>query len=151
MFVVVITWATIIGAIIYSHVAYFPGYLSHLPESNKVITDYGVKDANFWMLAHPVNIVATILALILNWRLQTRRIYILVAAAIYVAAIVATFSYFVPQLLDFENGVRAGVSATDLRLRGQTWQYLSWIRGSFMSIGFILLLIALSNNNSKSD
>ena len=44
LFIAITCWAALVGAILYSHIAYFPGYLSHLPDSNKIITEYGVQD-----------------------------------------------------------------------------------------------------------
>ena len=32
--------------------------------------------------------------------------------------------------------------------RGQTWQHWSWVRGFFMYIGFLMLLIALTKDKA---
>jgi hypothetical protein len=67
LFITITLWAIIIGGISYSHVVYFPPYLSHLPESNRLITgEYGLHDENFWMLVHPLAILFTIIPLILS-------------------------------------------------------------------------------------
>ena len=146
-------WAIIMGGVMYSHIVYFPPYLSNLPESNKLITgDYGLHDENFWMFVHPFTIVATAAALTLNWRIKMRRKLILVAFGIYALAIIATATYFVPNLRAF-----AGISsdttipASQWYQRGQTWQYFSWIRGSCLYIGFLILMIALTKNNLQGN
>jgi len=123
----------------YSHIVYFPPYLSHLPESNKLITGDGLQDGNFWMLVHPVAILSIIITLILNWKLTTRRKFILIAFGIYALAIVATAIYFLPGLKAFAaSGDSTTVTASEWYQRGQTWQHMSWIRGSFLFIGFLI-------------
>jgi hypothetical protein len=146
LFIAITIWATIIGGILYSHIVYFPPYLSHLPESNSLITgNYGLHDGNFWMIVHPVAIVSTILALILNWKMNTRRKFILISVVIYALTIIATATYFLPTLMAFAASTNdTSVTPSDLFQQGQTWQHLSWIRGSFMYTGFVMLLIALT-------
>jgi hypothetical protein len=150
LFITIIFWATIIGGIVYSHIVYFPPYLSHLPESNKLITgEYGLKEANFWMFIHPFAILSTITTLILNWKVKARRKYILITFGIYAAVIIVTSTYFLPELRLFADSNNAtAITPTEWFQRGQTWQYLSWVRGAFMFIGFLMLLIALTKENT---
>ena len=148
LYVALTFWAIIIGGVMYSHIVYFPPYLSNLPESNKLITgDYGLQDGNFWMFVHPFTIVTTITTLILNWRTKERRKLILIAFSIYAIAIVATATYFLPNLLAFASSSSdTTITASEWYQRGQTWQHLSWIRGSCLYIGFLMLLISLTKN-----
>ncbi|HET6542612.1 MAG TPA: hypothetical protein VFG46_19120 [Chryseolinea sp.] len=142
-------WAIIIGGVMYSHIVYFPPYLSHLPESNKLIAgDYGLHDEHFWQFVHPFTIVTIIVTLILNWRIKKRRKLILVAFSIYALAIVATGTYFLPNLRAFASSSSSTtIPASEWYQRGQTWQYFSWIRGSSLYVGFLMLLIALTTNH----
>jgi len=151
LYVALTFWAIIIGGVMYSHVVYFPPYLSNLPESNKLITgNYGLHDENFWMLVHPFTIVATVVTLILNWRIKNRRKLILIAFCIYTLAIVATGTYFVPNLLAFASSSSdTSTPASEWYQRGQTWQHFSWIRGSSLYIGFLMLMIALTKNYNQ--
>lgn len=149
LLIAITCWAALVGAILYSHIVYFPGYLSHLPDSNKIITEYGVQDGNFWMMAHPLTILSSITALILNWKLKIRRKYILITIGIYIVALVATIFYFLPNLMLFADSANSTVSPTEWYERGQTWQHLSWIRGTAMITGFVLLLVALTKGNEK--
>lgn len=150
LFIAISFWAIIVGGVVYSHIVYFPPYLSHLPESNKLITgDYGLTEGNFWMFIHPVTLLSTIIALILNWKLQLRRRFILITLSIYTAALIATAFYFVPALTAFaDSNNNPSISISEWYQRGQTWQHLSWIRGFFMFSGFISLLIALTKNQN---
>jgi uncharacterized protein YybS (DUF2232 family) len=90
-----------------------------------------------------------LLALLLHRKAKTTRKFIAGALGIYVLVLVATALYFVPGLLAFAKSAdNSAVPAEAWLQRGQTWQYLSWVRGSFMLAGFILLLIALVKNSS---
>ncbi|MEO6758342.1 MAG: single-stranded DNA-binding protein [Saprospiraceae bacterium] len=151
LFLAITLWAMMVGAIVYSHIVYFPPYLSHLPESNKLITgDYGIHDENFWMLVPQFALLATILTLILNWKLKIRRKFILIAFSIYVLSIVAITIYFVPGLMAFaDSNNQPTVSPSEWFQRGQRWQHLSCIRGSFITIGFLMLLVALTKDKTE--
>lgn len=145
LLIAITAWAILIGGIVYAHLVYFPPYLSHLPESNALITGpYAIRDENFWMRIHPVAILSTVIALLLNWKLQARRKWIAAAAIIYTGVIIATATYFLPGLLAFANSANSNLTVAEWYQRGQTWQYLSWLRGAFMFAGFILLLQALT-------
>jgi hypothetical protein len=145
----IVMWAILIGGVMYSHIVYFPSYLSHLPESNNLIKgEYGLHDENFWMFVHPLVILSTITSLILSWKFVQVRKYILIPFGIYVLALIATAFYFVPGLLSFadSNNMQA-VTPAEWFQRGQTWQHLSWIRGFALFTGFGTLLIALKKGN----
>ncbi|HMG14271.1 MAG TPA: hypothetical protein VK590_02420 [Saprospiraceae bacterium] len=152
MFISLILWGTLIGGVMYSHLVYFPPYLSRLPESNSLITGpFGIQDGHFWMLLHPAMILTLLLTLLANWKLETRRKYILITMSIYALAIISTFCYFVPELKAFADSMHSTIPANEWYQRGQTWQHLSWVRGSFMYLGFVFLLIALTKVDSSSD
>jgi len=150
LYITIILWAMIIGGVMYSHIVYFPAYLSHLPASNQVITGaYGLQDKNFWMFIHPPAIVFTITSLVLNWKLKARRKFILIAAGIYALAILFTAVYFLPELVSFAGtNSTTDINRAELFERGQAWQHRSWMRGTFLFFGFIMLLIALEKKEN---
>ena len=152
LFIAITLWAIIIGGIVYSHIVYFPPYLSHLPESIQLITgEYGLHEENFWMFVHPLAILFTIITLILNWKLKARRKFILITFVIYALAILVTAIYFLPELKAFAGSSNSTtVTPSEWFQRGQTWQYLSWIRGFFMCLAFIMLLIALTKDKTEN-
>lgn len=149
LFLAIICWAGIIGAVLYSHIAYFPSLLSHLPESSVLVNGpYPIRDEVFWKMIHPVTILFTILALVFNWKNTPRRKLIGYATIIYVLALIATFTFFVPELMEFfKSSQNTSVTASEWLARGQRWLQLSWIRGSFMFLGFILILLALTKTD----
>jgi hypothetical protein len=120
LFITLILWGTLIGAIMYSHIVYFPPYLSHLPESTALITGpYGLRDETFWILIHPALILCMIITLVLNWKSVSRRKYILIPFFIYALTILTTSIYFVPELMAFARSNQANtISASEWLARG---------------------------------
>ncbi len=147
LFIAIVFWATIIGAIMYSHVVFLSAYLPNLPGSTALlIGPYGIHDENFWIPIHPLCIVALITTLILNWKLLPRRKFILSTLILYIVVLVITFIYFVPELQAFAKSHQSNIPATEWIERGTRWEQFSWIRGFFMYCGFVMLLIALVKN-----
>lgn len=141
----IILWGTLLGGIAYSHLIFFPVYLSALPESAVVVTGtYGLHEAKFWMLIHPLLILSLAATLALNWRSSARRYLILVSFVVYLAIIVVSAIYFIPELIAFERSAGSGVAASEWLARGQRWQRLSWVRGAAMYAAIIPLLFALT-------
>lgn len=156
LFVTVFLWAILIGGIAYSHIAFFPSYLHHLPQSTSLVQGpYAIADEKFWMLVHPVTILSLLTSLVLNWKTAARRKYLIGCLLIYVAALVFTIIYFVPELKAFAESNSSTTSEAAWQQRGKTWERFSWIRGFFMFTGFLLLLVALAsvrykNSNAES-
>lgn len=152
LFIAITIWGILIGGIAYAHIVYFPPYLAHLPGSNRLISGVdGLHDENFWMSVHPIAILFTIITLVLNWKLKARRTFILMTFGIYALTIAATATYFVPELKAFAASSQSTtVTPAELIQRGQTWLRLSWVRGIFMYLGFILLVVALTKGKHES-
>jgi hypothetical protein len=141
----IVLWGTLLGGIAYSHLVYFPVYLSALPDSAVIVNGpYGLHEAIFWMTVHPLLILSLIVTLVLNWRLRARRKLILITFGLYVLVLVITQIYFLPELIAFEHSRESSVSAAEWLARGQRWQTLSWIRGAVMYAGIVPLLLALT-------
>jgi hypothetical protein len=148
--ITVIIWATLMGAIAYSNTIVMTPYLTHLPESTSLVTgSYGLQDSSFWDKIHPAAILTFLLSLVLNWKSPGRK-FMLIAGGIYVIAIIATFAWFVPELKEFANSHLSSIPASEWLRRGQTWRLLSLIRGIFMYLAFILILVALVRNSRDS-
>lgn len=151
LFITTLLWGIMIGGIVYSHIVYFPPYLSNLPESNNLITgEYGIQDRYFWEALHPLLIISTLTTLVLNWKNKPQRKFIVPAACIYLLAIIATALFFVPQLIAFASYTNSNVTTVaSLYKQGQTWQHLSWIRGGLLSLGFLMFMISLTKTESR--
>ena len=134
----------LLGGIVYSHMVYFPVYLSALPGSSVLVNgQYALHEERFWMMIHPLAILSLIVSIALNWKIPTRRKLIAVPLIVYVLAIAATWLYFVPELQNFHNSPNLAVSPAEWYARGQRWQHLSWTRGTVMGLSYISLLLAL--------
>ena len=134
----------LLGGIVYSHLVFFPVYLSSLPDSAVLVNGpYALQDARFWLLIHPLAILSLIVSLALNWKIRARRKLIAIPLIVYALAIVVTTLYFVPELRAFQNSPNLNVSPAEWYVRGQRWQYLSWVRGTLIGLSIVPLLLAL--------
>ena len=145
LFPAVILWGTLLGGIHYSHLVYFPVYLSALPDSATVVNGvYGINDAVFWLTMHPLLIVSLVLTLGLNWKSKERRKLIAATIIVYALVLTVTQIYFLPELMAFQDSPNSSVSPAEWFARGERWQRLSWIRGAVMYAAILPLLVALT-------
>jgi hypothetical protein len=151
LMVSIILYGTLLGGIVYSHIVYFHVYLSALPDSAVIVNGpYGLNDATFWALIHPLAILSLVISLALNWKVRARRKLIAIPLVLYVLAMIATILYFVPELRAFRNSPNLGVLRAEWFARGQRWQHLSWLRGTLMYLGMVPLLLALAGPDDNS-
>jgi uncharacterized membrane protein len=147
LFPAIILWGIMLGGIVYSHTAFFPVYLSDLPNSAVVVNGkYALNEAPFWMTVHPLLILSLIIALALNWKFKARRKLIALSFGIYIVALIVTSVYFVPELIAFAKSPESNLPASEWLARGYRWQNLSLIRGLWCFLGFVPLLIALNKS-----
>ena len=151
LMVAIILWGTLLGGVAYSHLVYFPAYLSDLPASAVVVNGpYGLNDGIFWAIIHPLLIISLVAALVLNWNSSSRRRLIAVSFVIYVVVLLISFFYFVPELTLFKHSPESTVSATEWLARGRRWQRLSWLRGLVAYLAIVPLLFALTKPAAES-
>ena len=145
LMVAIIFWGTLLGGIAYAHLVYFPVFLSTLPDSAVVVNGpYGLNEAIFWAIIHPLLIISLVAALALNWRSNWRRKLICISFIVYVLVLVVSQIYFIPELVLFKHSPESTVSAADWLARGKRWQRLSWLRGATMYLAYVPLLFALT-------
>src|SRR5215210_9213608 len=124
-------WGTLLGGIAYSHLVYFPVYLSALPDSAVVVNGtYGLHEGRFWMIIHPLLILSLVVTLALNWRSRARRKLVLISFAVYALVLAITQIYFIPELIAFSRSPESSLSPAEWLARGRRWQRLSWLRGA---------------------
>lgn len=140
----VVLWGTLLGGIVYSHLVFFPVYLSDLPNSAVLVNGpYALNETPFWLIIHPLLVISLIVALVFNWN-GPRRKLIVISLIVYAVIIIITQIYFVPELILFKHSPESTVPAADWLARGRSWQRLSWLRGVISYLAFIPLLIALT-------
>jgi Domain of unknown function (DUF1772) len=145
LMVSIILWGTLLGGIIYSHLVFFPKYLSDLPNSAVLVNGvYGMNESTFWWIIHPLLIISLIVTLVFNWVSSSRRKFIAITLIVYAIVLVVTQIYFVPELILFEHSPESTISGAEWLARGRRWQKLSWLRAVIMYAAYVPLLFALS-------
>ena len=152
LMVAIIFWGTLLGGIAYSHLVFFPPYLSDLPASAVVVNGaYGLNEGIFWAIIHPLLIISLIATLVLNWNSTARRNLIAISFAVYVIVLLVSQFYFIPELVLFKHSPESTVPAAEWLARGRRWQRLSWLRGAVMYLAFVPLLFALTKPAKPPD
>jgi hypothetical protein len=147
----IVVWGTLLGGIAYSHLVFFPAYLSDLPGSAVLVNGpYPISETAFWVIIHPLLIISLVAALVLNWKSSSRRKLIAISFVVYVIMLLVSLYYFVPELALFRNSPQSTVPPTEWLARGRRWQRLSWLRGLAVYIAFVPLLIALTKPSNDS-
>jgi len=147
-----ISFVIVIGGAVYEHLAVVPVWSAAVPASLSMFQPpYGLAAANFWIPIHPVTILLLAASLFLNWR-SDRRKFILVTLSGYAVILIATFVFFVPELMaltqsPFSQNVDPGLTA-----RARTWEILSLVRLGFLFLLAMTLLWGLSRpGNMRSE
>ncbi|HEY0460082.1 MAG TPA: hypothetical protein VGC97_13175 [Pyrinomonadaceae bacterium] len=151
LFLPIVFWGVLLGGIVYSHIVFFPVFLSDLPDSSVVVNGtYGLTEAPFWILTHSLLLVSLSIALAFNWKFRERRKLILTSFSIYIVVLIVSTLYFVPELIAFSQSPKSNLSSSEWLSRSNRWQYLSWIRGAVCFLSFLPLLVALAKTESNS-
>lgn len=141
----IVLWGTLLGGVVYSHLVFFPAYLSDLPASAVVVNGpYGMNDGRFWVIVHPLLIISLVAALVFNWTSRSRRRLIALSFVVYLITLLVSLIYFVPELVLFKHSPESTVPATEWLARGRRWLQLSWLRGATMYLAYVPLLFALT-------
>ena len=148
----IVFWGTLLGGIAYSHLVYFPVYLSDLPNSAALVNGpYALNEGRFWMTIHPLLLLSLLAALILNWRVKPRRKLIAISFAAYIVVLAVSALYFIPELFAFARSPQSGVPPAEWAQRAHRWEILSWLRGSICYAFFVPLLLALTKPSNSED
>ena len=147
----IILWGTLLGGIVYSHLVYFPPYLSDLPGSAVLVNGpYPLNETKFWAVIHPLLILSLVAALVSNWNSRARRKLIALSFVVYLVILAISAIYFVPELILFKNSPQSTVTPAEWLARGRRWQRLSWLRGLAAYIAYVPLLFALTKPASEN-
>ena len=152
LMVTVVLWGVLLGGVVYSHIVFFPVYLSDLPASSAVVNGpYALNEARFWLTIHPLLLLSLIVSIVANWRNRERRRLITATFAVYFVILVITSLYFVPELLSFAGSTDSSAPVSEWHARADRWQYLSWLRGATLFVFSIPLLLALVRREKKDE
>jgi len=144
----VLLWGVLLGGVVYSHMVFFPVYLSNLPDSAAVVNGpYGLNEARFWLTIHPLLVLSLVVALIANWRERTKRFLIGSTLIVYLVVLVVSALFFVPELIAFHD---SPITAGDWQPRADRWWNLSLLRGTTLFIFAIPLLFARARSEASN-
>jgi hypothetical protein len=137
------------GAQIFETLVFVPKWTASPPHSfNMLANGSGASLKVFWTVFHSVHEVTFIIALILCWKIDPVRNWLLVLFAIHMAVRVWTVSYFAPNIIDFQKIAESPALTKDLFSRVSLWQTLNYIRVSIfiaVSIALVPICIKLFN------
>ncbi len=131
-----LAFAIIIGGAVYEHINMVPVWSSAPPMSLSMFQGpHGIRQDLFWKFIHPVNLLLIITTLIVNRR-SPRKKNIVILLVGYMAILIITSIYFVPELIQITTTDYAASSDPDLARRASLWEKLSLVR--------LFLLLVLS-------
>lgn len=134
-------FSIIVGAAVYEHLAVWPSAYAAPPTSLTMFQgEYALDAQAFWIPIHPVTLLSFAISAALFWR-TPRRKFVLIPLVGYVAVLIITFIYFVPELLSIVATEYSSVASEDLTRRAATWEALSLARlASLIVMAFVLYL-----------
>lgn len=139
-----LAFTIMIGGGVYEHLTMVPVWSTAPPVSLSMFNgEYGLNPAPFWMLIHPVNLLLFVISLVMHWRSERRK-NILIVMASYVAILVITSIYFVPELLSITKTPLASTIDTELVKRAKLWELLSLGRLAVLLVLAMILFTGLT-------
>lgn len=131
----------IVGAAVYEQINITSKWASAPPSSLYMFQgSQGLDVSPFWKVIHPVVLLLFVAALTANWKTSERK-NILVAFIGYILVLVATTIYYVPELRQITNYPYSHSVVADLQHRAKVWEALNIIRGVFIFLLALNLLL----------
>lgn len=145
-----LSFAVVIGAAVYEHLAVVPKWTAAPPHSLSMFQgQYGLYAQAFWIPVHPVTLALFVMTLITSWK-SGRRFNVLVAFAGYFAVLAVTFAFFVPELIAITSTPFSETVSPELTQRAQLWEKLSLVRLAVLILLSLTLFLGLTKGNEKS-
>ncbi|SEC28559.1 hypothetical protein SAMN05443246_3582 [Paenibacillus sp. GP183] len=152
LFITVLLFGVLNGGGLYEEIVVAPVWSESPPASFALIqAPNGLSLTSFWILFHIAANILLIIALVINWQHRKRRNYLLIVLGLYMVIRGATFAYFAPEIIAFENTPAQGPFSPEFAARAKLWTTLSWLR-TIGEIGiYILLLLAVIQPGKRDD
>lgn len=145
-----LSFTAIIGAAFYEHIAVWPAAFAEPPRSLSMFQGpYKLNAAAFWTSIHPVTLLLMVITLIVSWK-TARRKNLLITMTGYVIILLATFVYFVPELLELIGTPYQDTVDPSLQSRGSLWETLSLIRAGVLIVLAIVMFLGLTKGERVS-
>lgn len=147
----IIFCGTLVGAFTYSRIAFYQVGVSPMGPAAMVATGAeGFKEEIFWMFMHPIVVLSLYIALLLNWKDNTRRPLLLISILVYCLALASMQLFYGRHLTTFVQGHISNLAAANWMARALEWNGLGWLRAALMYISEISLLIALMRGRPEA-
>lgn len=142
-----LSFAVVIGAAVYEHVAVVPQWTAAPPLSLSMFQGkYGLNPTPFWKAIHPVTLLLLSVSIILFWKTGSRP-YLLTTGIGYVLVLVITFAFFVPELIAITSSGYTSQSDDSLVKRASLWEALSLLRLAFLIVLAIVGFLGLTKQS----
>ncbi len=139
-----LSFAIVIGAAVYEHLAVVPQWTAAPPRSLTMFQGtYGLQAQNFWKPIHPVSLLLFVVTLYTSWK-SARKINVLLAFVGYFLVLAVTAIYFVPELLAITTSAYSDHIDLGLAERAAAWERFSLVRLSFLVLLSIILFFGLT-------
>jgi len=116
-----------------------------IPKSIETAREYYkiTNPGKFFRIISPINQLVALLSLILFWRVSSNaRIYLGIAAALYVCVDLFTFAYFYPKnKIMFETSPIPDIDTLKKAWKG--WSSMNWLRSFILLAGLVFSFMAL--------
>jgi len=143
-----LSFAVVIGAAVYEHVAVVPRWSAAPPASLSMFQGkYGLNPTPFWKAIHPVTLLLLVASIILFWKTGSR-LYLLITFAGYALVLIITFVFFVPELIAITGQVFSGNADPSLTKRAGLWETLSLVRLAFLIVLAITAFLGLTKSGA---
>jgi len=136
------SWMVGIG--LYQNCVVIPSWFRDPPASFSRINQYGKSELRFWIPMQALTVLALIAALFAHWNESTRRLLLLGALTCYFLTVAVTSAYFAPRIIAWGRMNPEAAVPKELRVTGNRWRALSWMRQSVLIVADLLLLSALA-------
>jgi hypothetical protein len=110
----------------------------------------GIDSAFLWVSVHSLFEVISLLTLVFNWRLQSRRNALLVIFALYAVIRLWTIVYFAPSFLKFQKLASDPTLTTTLIEATIRWKRLNYVRTVLVTLLNIFTLMRFSRMLSSA-
>lgn len=147
LWISVTAWSLWFGGLMYELFVITPLWSSSLPESAiewNSRPKYMVIPTPFYVPIALATIFSSLLGMILSWKLNNRRLWLIMSTVCAIATLAFTIVYFVPKNEVLFHNKNAGLSGEEITAIGNAWIRANWIRVCIMAIGFFAALRAMT-------
>jgi len=145
-----LSFAVVIGAAVYEHLAVVPKWSMAPPASLTMFQGpYGLNAQAFWIPIHPITMLLFLATLIVSWKTE-RKNAVATAFIGYLVVIAVTAIYFVPELIAITTTPYLDVIDSDLMNRAQMWESLSLLRLGVLIILSLTLFLGLAKSKEAN-